>query len=111
MRSTENLFRRLVECARASRGDLETTQVLRDDGLIGAGPFLGHAGLRETIPEQSGITPVISRILVYSANLDCAPAERRRRGARRKVASGARRKYSACAPASSSSMVRIWMRG
>ena len=52
--------------------------------------FLGHAGLRETIPEESGIPPVISRMLVYSANLDCAPAERRRRGARRKVASGAR---------------------
>ena len=45
-------------------------QVLRNDGLIGAGPFLGHAGLRETIPEQSGIPPVISRMLVYSANLD-----------------------------------------
>ena len=36
----------------------------------GAGPFLGYAGLRETIPEQSGIPPVISRMLVYLANLD-----------------------------------------
>ena len=70
MRSTEKLFRRLVGCAGASRGDLETTQVLGNDGLIGTGPFLGHAGLRETIPEQSGIPPVISRMLVYSANLD-----------------------------------------
>ena len=38
--------------------------------LAGAGPFLGYAGLRETIPEQSGIPPVISRMLVYLANLD-----------------------------------------
>ena len=53
----------------------------------------------------------VLRMLVYSANLDCAPAERRRRGARRKVVSGAWRRYSARAPASSSSMVRIWMRG
>ncbi len=43
---------------------------LCNDGLIGTGPFVGDAGLRETIPEQSGIPPVISRMLVYSANLD-----------------------------------------
>ena len=38
---------------------------LCNDGLIGTGPFSGHTGLMETIAEQSGIPPVISRMLVY----------------------------------------------
>ena len=38
---------------------------LCNDGLIGTGPFPGHTGLMETIAEQSGISPVISRMLVY----------------------------------------------
>ena len=54
-------IRAMGRVRRASRGDLETTLVLRNDGFIDTGPFLGHAGLRETIPEQSGILLVISR--------------------------------------------------
>ena len=38
---------------------------LCNDGLIGTGPFPGHTGFMETIAEQSGIPPVISRMLVY----------------------------------------------
>ena len=38
---------------------------LCNDRLIGTGPFPGHTGLMETIAEQSGIPPVISRMLVY----------------------------------------------
>ena len=40
-------------------------RTLCNDGLIGTGPFSGHTGLMETIAEQSGIPPVISRMLVY----------------------------------------------
>ena len=79
---------------------------------VGVGPGMVPEGLCDQFqpPRPAGL-PILSRMLVYSANLDCAPAERRRRGARRKVVSGAWRKYSARTPASSSSMVRIWMRG
>ena len=38
---------------------------LCNDGLIGTRPFFGHTGLMETIAEQSGIPPIISRMLVY----------------------------------------------
>ena len=46
----------------------------------------------------------------FWARRDCSPVEWRR-VERREVASGARRGYSDCFPASSSSMVSIWMRG
>ena len=37
---------------------------LCNDGSIGTGPLLGHTGLAETIPEQPGVPPVITRMLV-----------------------------------------------
>ena len=38
---------------------------LCNDGLIGAGPLLRHIRLAETILEQPGVPPVITRMLVY----------------------------------------------
>ena len=38
---------------------------LCNDGLIGTGPFPGRTGLMETIAEQSGFPPVISKMLDY----------------------------------------------
>ena len=38
---------------------------LCNDGAIGTEPLSGHTWLTETMAEQSGISPVISRMLVY----------------------------------------------
>ena len=38
---------------------------LCNDGLIDTVPFSGRTDLMETIAEQSGIPPIISRMLVY----------------------------------------------
>ena len=38
---------------------------LCNDGSIGTEPLPGHTWLTETMAEQSGISPVISRMLVY----------------------------------------------
>ena len=61
-----------IDLNRCQTGTLDsiTQQVLVvrnlcNDGLIGTGPFSGHTGLMETIAEQSGIPPIISRMLVY----------------------------------------------